>query len=277
MIKLSPNKAIGIVVGGGNAPKLLVKSLEQQHINCFILAIEGDADPELLISRKHQWVSLGEFKKIFKALKENNVSHVSFIGSISRPSITSLKLDSKAIFTILKFGMKSFLGGDNKLLTTVLQIFEGEGYKIISPEKITPELIAPKGVLGKVKPSKSDMEDVEIGVKVLETLGMLDVGQAVVVENRYILGIEAAEGTSNLIKRSKLLKKETKPYGVLVKMKKSSQDMRIDLPSIGVQTIEELKNSGLRGIAIKSGESFIIDIKDVIKQADKNKIFILGI
>ena len=163
------------------------------------------------------------------------------------------------------------------MLTTVLKIFESEGYQIISPEKITPELITPKGVLGKIKPCKTDMEDVEIGKKVLETLGMLDVGQAVVVENHYILGIEAAEGTNNLIKRSKLLKKEKKPYGVLVKMKKSTQDMRIDLPSIGVHTIEELKHAGLRGIAIKSGESFIIDIKEVIKEADKNKIFILGI
>ena len=277
MIKLNPNDTVGIIAGGGDAPKSIITRLKEQNINYFVIAIKDNADPELLKDSNHEWMHLGELKKAFRALKQHNVSHISFIGSIKRPSISSLKLDSEAALVIIKLGLIKFTGGDNKLLSTVLNLFESKGFQILPPEIISPELVTPKGILGKIKPSKSDIKDIERGMKILDTLGELDVGQAIVVEKEYVLGIEAAEGTNNLIIRCKSLKREKSICGVVVKTNKTGQDRRIDLPAIGVNTIDEIKNSGFKGIAIKSQESIIIDIKNVIKKADKNNIFIVGI
>ncbi|MCH9753712.1 MAG: UDP-2,3-diacylglucosamine diphosphatase LpxI, partial [Alphaproteobacteria bacterium] len=217
------------------------------------------------------------FKKVLNLLKKHSISHISFIGSIKRPSLSSVKLDSESALFLTKYSLKKFTGGDNNLLSSILSFFENKGFNIIKPEGLSPELVTPKGVLGKVKPSKIDKSDIDIGLNALQTLGKLDIGQSIIVENSYVLGVEAAEGTSKLIKRCKDLKREKKNLGVLVKLKKCKQDSRIDLPSIGVDTIKDVKKAGLNGIAIGSNNSFIIDIKNVIKEADKNNIFLIGI
>jgi len=277
MNNLDHNTGIGVIAGGGNAPKVIIDSLRSQKIKYFVIAINGNADPSNLQGSDHEFVEIGEFKKVLNILKKHSISHVSFIGSIKRPSLSSIKLDSESALFMTKFGLGKFTGGDNNLLTSILSFFEKKGYKILGPENLSPELITPKGVLGKIKPSGKDKLDIEIGVHSLNTLGQLDIGQSIIVENSYVLGVEAAEGTNNLIKRCKDLKREKKQSGVLVKLKKHKQDPRIDLPSIGINTVKEIKRSGLNGIAIGSNNSFIIDIKNVIKEADKNNIFLVGI
>lgn len=277
MNNLDPNIKIGVIAGGGSAPKLIINNLRSQKIKYFVIAINGNADPSVLKEYDHEFVDIGEFKKVLNILKNHSISHISFIGGIKRPSLSSVKLDSESALFMTKFSLKKFTGGDNNLLSSILSFFENKGYNVISAEKLAPELITPKGVLGRIKPSKTDKADIEIGVKSLETIGKLDIGQSIIVENSYVLGIEAAEGTNNLIKRCKHLKREKKNCGVLVKLKKHKQDPRIDLPSIGVDTIKEAKKSGLNGIALDSNNSFIIDKKNVIKEADKNNIFLVGI
>lgn len=277
MKTLDHNTNIGIIAGGGDAPSVLINRLKKEKINFFILAIDGNASKSILKNNIHEVVNFGELKKALKFFKENKVTHISFIGSIKRPSISSLKLDSEAAFLVAKLGFNKFVGGDNKLLSSLLSFFEKKGYTILGAEEIVPELIAQKGVLGKIKPSKIDKMDIDLGIKILQTMSTFDIGQSVVIEKGYVLGLEAAEGTNNLIKRCKSLKKETGNSGVLIKMKKMNQDSRIDLPSIGVHTIEEIKKSGFSGIAIKSNESFIIDVEKVIQKADQYNIFLVGI
>jgi len=274
---LDHNINVGIIAGGGDAPTVLINRLREEGINFFILAINQNTNKSILKDTIHKSVDLGELKKALNFFKDNQVTHICFLGSIKRPSISSLKLDSEAALFIAKLGFNKFIGGDNKLLSSLLGLFEKKGYKILAPEEIAPELITPKGILGKIKPSKTDIMDIELGIKILQATSAFDIGQAVIIEKGYVLGLEAAEGTNNLIKRCKDLKKEKDNSGVLIKIKKITQDSRIDLPSIGVATIDEIKKSGFNGIALKSGQSFIIDIEKVIKKANQHNIFIVGV
>jgi len=277
MVKLNRNDVVAVIAGGGSAPKLVLDSLRKQGIQHVIVAIKDNATQNLVEKATHQWVGIGEIGKLLKFCRKNNVNKMVFIGSIARPSFSSMKLDMGGLFLMLRYGIGRLAGGDNKLLSSLLKMFEDEGFVVMPPESINPELLMPSGVLGKVKPTKSDMDDINLGIKVLKALGDLDIGQSVIVEGKYVLGIEAAEGTGNLIKRCKNLKKHKKSYGVLVKMKKSSQDTRVDLPAIGVNTIDEIADSGFRGVAVGSESSLIIDIDKVVARANERKVFIVGI
>ena len=159
----------------------------------------------------------------------------------------------------------------------IAEFLEEQGFKVISPNSIIPSLLAPVGNLGTAQPDENDVIDISIGQTILGLLGHMDIGQAVIVENGYVLGIEAAEGTDSLISRSASLKREQVRKGVLVKMKKNNQDKRLDLPVIGLTTIENVYRANLRGIAISAQRSIIINFEEVIRLVNKYNIFIIGI
>ena len=161
-------------------------------------------------------------------------------------------------------------------MSYIMKVVEGAGYSVLSPGVLVPKLLTPLGVLGSKKPAERDYEDISLGKKVLESLGKFDVGQAVIVENFNVLGIEGAEGTDELILRCAKLKRE-KRRGVLVKMKKICQSGKVDLPVIGIQTVENVYKSGFKGIALEATASLIVEIEKVVKLANKYKIVIIGI
>lgn len=267
-----------LIIGGGKAPKIVIEQLKKDREDFFVIALKGHADPSSIRKdTNHSWIELGQLKKAFDLLKKNNISRVSFIGSVKRPSLSNIKTDIEGSLFLLKMGFKKFVGGDNSLLSGVLNLFEEKGFDVISSSTISPSLKAPRGVLGKIKPKKQDIKDIEIGTRILEQTGKTDIGQSLIIEKGYILGIEAAEGTQNLIKRCKPLKREQDRCGVLVKIKKQNQDPRIDLPSIGPKTIDAIKSSGFRGIAIQSEYGLIIEKEKLIKKANENNIFVVGI
>ena len=171
----------------------------------------------------------------------------------------------------------SKIHGDNSALSIIAKFLEEHGLKVISPNSILPSLLTPAGILGKIKPDQDDLKDIEIGKIVLAKLSDMDIGQATIVENSYVLGIEAAEGTDSLIKRCADLKRETMRKGVLVKMKKTMQDKRLDLPTIGTNTIDYVYKANLRGIAVNTNGSIIISLPEVITLADKYGIFVIGV
>ena len=166
--------------------------------------------------------------------------------------------------------------GDDALLKGIKELLAKENIEVLSPQSILKSLLTPAGILTENKPNKRDMEDIARGVFVLNTLSKADIGQAVIVQDGVVLGIEAIEGTKQLITRCKTLKL-AKFGGVLVKMAKHGQDMSIDLPTIGDQTIIECVNSGLCGIALSAKTSQIIDYNKTINIANKYGLFIIGI
>ncbi|NRA73621.1 MAG: UDP-2,3-diacylglucosamine diphosphatase LpxI [Rickettsiales bacterium] len=279
MDKVSKDKTdcIAVVAGSGIFPSLLISHLQQIKEDFVVLCLNNNTSSKDVKNTKHVFIELGEIGKALTFLKQHQVTKIVFAGKIQRPSLMSMKLDRKGLSFLAKMGMSILKGGDDKILSSVVKLLEMEGFEIIAPEKVLPNLVTPIGVIGKVKPSKQDYEDIALGRNVLEALGNLDVGQAVVVENKYVLGIEAAEGTDNLILRCEKLRREKNRSGAMIKMKKTSQERRIDLPAIGNNTILNAYKAGLRGIAIEANNSLIVDIDSVIEKANEFGLFLIGV
>lgn len=268
---------IAIIAGAGALPSLLVSHLKLIKKPFVLVCLAGNASATIAKGTKHIVAKVGEVGKILAFLKNNHVKELVFAGKVQRHSGGSIKFDIRALTILGKIGLEILKSGDDKVLSHIVKLLEKQGFRVIGPEKLLPKLLMPSGILGKVKPSKQDYKDISVGKEVLAALGASDVGQAVIVENGYVLGIEAAEGTDKLISRCGKLKKEKSGVGALIKMKKLNQETRIDLPCIGIETLTKLSKAGFRGLALEAGGSLIIDIDAVIKKANELKLFLFGI
>ena len=268
-------RKLGIVAGGGDIPRMLIEDCQQQKRDFFVLAIEGNADKNLLDNTiPHAWIRLGQAGTGFKRFVDEKVQDVVMIGTIKRPSFKELVPDLRTTAFFAKIGMKSL--GDDGILRAVVKEFEHDGMVVRGIHEVMPELLVKSGILTKHKPDKKAVADIKRGVEVGLELGRLDVGQSVIVQQGLVLGVEGIEGTDKLIIRCGEYKRKGEG-GVLVKLRKPQQDMRIDLPTIGLSTLKNAKNSGLRGVAVHAGNALIVDEKNVIDYADKEGLFIVGI
>ncbi len=265
---------LGILAGSGELPARLIQACQETGREYFVIAIENQTDSEILNNSPHVWVRLGAVGKAIEHLRNENVKELVMIGPVHRPSLTALRPDAWSAKRIAKIGLKAF--GDDGLLSFLIGELESEGFRVIGPDEILTDLIAPEGVYGSISPDEVATADIEHGLAVAKGLGGLDVGQAVVVQQGLVLAVEAIEGTDEMLKRAAELKREG-PGGVLVKIKKPEQEQRVDLPTIGVNTVENAAQAGLRGIAIQAGHALIVDRSKVIRIADQKGLFITGI
>ena len=269
-------RKLGIVAGGGDIPRQLIEQCLAKGKDFFVLAIEGNADKNLINQENipHQWIRIGQAGTGFKRFAEEKVQDVVMIGTIKRPSFFDLVPDMRTTAFFAKIGMKAL--GDDGILRALVKELESEGLYVKGIHEVMPEILIPSGILGKVTPTKQALEDIRRGVEVALALGRLDVGQAVVVQQGLVLGVEGIEGTGELIRRCKEYKRKGEG-GVLVKIRKPQQDMRIDLPTIGDKTVLAAKEAGLQGIALHAGNGLIVNQKETIRLADKYGIFVMGI
>ena len=269
------HKKLGIIAGGGAIPRDLINFCKENKRDYFVIAIEGKADRDLIDETiPHAWIRIGQAGTGFKKLAEEKVEEVVMIGTIKRPTLKDLVPDMRTTAFFAKVGMKSL--GDDGILRALVKEIESEGMVVRGIHEVLPELLIKKGVLGKVKPSKQAKEDIRRAVEVATELGRLDVGQAVIVQQGLVLGVEGIEGTGELIRRCGEYKRKGEG-GVLVKVRKPQQDMRVDLPTIGDKTVQAAYDSGLSGICLHSGNGLIVNEKETIKLADKLGIFVLGL
>jgi len=266
---------LGIIAGGGRLPVQLVESCEATGRPCFVLALQDAADVETISHVPHAVVRIGAVGETLEHLRKANVKELVLAGNVRRPSPFSLRPDVAGVKLLARLG-KAFFAGDDALLKAVIAFFEDEGFKVIGSDEILRGLIAPEGVLGSIQPDVRAKADIFQGIKIAKTLGELDIGQAVIIENGYVLGVEAAEGTDALIERCSKLRREAKS-GVLVKIRKPGQDNRADRPAIGIQTVEKIHAAGFSGVAIEAGGGIILDKDKTIAKADALGVFILGI
>jgi DUF1009 family protein len=173
-----------------------------------------------------------------------------------------------------RIGLKAL--GDDGLLSAVIGEFESEGFKVLGAHEVLGDLLAPLGVWGAVRPDERAESDIKHGVAVAQGLGALDVGQSVVVQQGIVLGVEAIEGTDALLQRCGTLRRAG-PGGVLVKLCKPGQDRRVDLPTIGPDTLKRAQAAGLRGIAVESGAAIVVDLDALVRDADRAGLFVMGI
>ena len=269
------NKKLGIIAGGGTLPQTLVNHCLQNKRDFFVLAIENNADKAIFTPEiPHKWIRIGQAGTGVKLMHEQNVQEIVMIGTIRRPTLSDLVPDLRTAAFFAKIGLKSV--GDDGILRALIKEIESENMRVVGIHEVIPDLLVKEGVLTKHKPDKQALADISRGVEVARELGKLDVGQAVIVQQGLVLGVEGIEGTDKLIERCGTYQRKG-VGGVLVKLRKPQQDMRIDLPTIGTKTIENLHSAGMRGIAIHAGNALIVNEAEVIALADKYSMFICGI
>ncbi|MFV9875330.1 MAG: LpxI family protein [Rickettsiales endosymbiont of Dermacentor nuttalli] len=267
---------IGIIAGGGALPQKIIQHLQANNQKFFVLALKGEAELSIPNDIEHSWQDIGKVGQILNILKGAQVKHIVLVGKVRRPALSIFKLDSLGVKLLTRL-TKAKVYGDDALLRIVTKFLEEENFSVIAPEALLPKLITPIGVIGTISLKAQDLEDIKIGKRVLHTIDGLDIGQAVVVENNLVLGVEAVEGTDMLLQRCKNLKREKERMGVLVKMKKSIQDQRVDLPCIGVKTVELVYNANMSGIALDAGNSLIAEVEATKELADQLGVFIIGV
>ncbi|MBR4126146.1 MAG: UDP-2,3-diacylglucosamine diphosphatase LpxI [Alphaproteobacteria bacterium] len=265
---------LGIIAGGGTLPKQLIDRCRKEGRPYSLVCLKDFALPETAEGEDCLWCRMGEAGKAIAYFKKNGVRQIVMIGGVRRPSLFQLRLDWWSTKFLIKIGFKAF--GDDNLLSAVIKEIEAEGFQFIGIHDVMPDLLADEGVWGKVEPDEQAWNDIRHGIKIALGLGALDVGQSVIVQQGIVLGVEAVEGTDALIGRCKDLKREG-VGGVLVKTKKPHQEKRADLPTIGVRTVLNVHDAGLRGIAIQAGNALVADRATVIAKADELGIFIVGV
>ncbi|MBQ9272011.1 MAG: UDP-2,3-diacylglucosamine diphosphatase LpxI [Alphaproteobacteria bacterium] len=268
-------KKLGIIAGGGVLPQILIEHCRQMGREYFVLAIENNADRAIFKpDMPYKWLRIGQAGTGFKLMHEQNVEEVIMIGTIRRPSPADLVPDLRTAAFFARIGLKSL--GDDGILRALIKEIESENMRVVGIHEVLPDLLVKTGCLTKTKPDKQALADIARGVEIGLELGSLDVGQSVIVQQGLVLGVEGIEGTDKLIERcGTYLRKGV--GGVLIKLRKPQQDMRIDLPTIGIKTIENLHQSGMRGLAIHAGNALIVNEQEVLKLADKYKMFVVGI
>ncbi|MBT7645367.1 MAG: UDP-2,3-diacylglucosamine diphosphatase LpxI [Rhodospirillales bacterium] len=264
----------GIIAGRGVLPVLILDAIRAEGRPAFVLGLEGQTDPNFTDNVEHAWVKIGAIGSAIDALKAANVEDVVFAGGVTRPSLMGLGLDGRATKLLAKAGMAAL--GDDRLLSILVRELEGEGLRVIGADDLLEGLLAQEGVFGKHRPDAEGDKDIARGLDVARAIGGLDIGQAVVVQQGFILGVEAAEGTDALISRTASLHREG-PGGVLVKVKKPGQERRVDLPTIGLGTIKAAIEAGLSGIAVEAGSTFILDRDETRSVADDAGLFIVAL
>ena len=274
-IQHNPDRKLGIIAGGGELPKQLIDWCQDTKRPYFVLAIQNNADESFLTEDvPHIKIRIGQAGTGFKKFKEEGVQEVVLIGTIKRPTLAELVPDMRTTAFFAKIGVKAL--GDDGILRALVKEIESDGMKVVGIQEVVPDLLVHTGCLTKKTPDSDDAEDIRRGVEVASTLGKLDVGQSVVIQQGLVLGLEGIEGTDKLVIRcQEYVRKGKAP--ILVKLRKPQQDMRIDLPTIGTRTVENAHKSGFKGIAVHAGNTLIVNEKEVINLANKYGMFIVGI
>tara|TARA_Y100001970_G_scaffold288510_1_gene416015 strand:+ start:11099 stop:11914 length:816 start_codon:yes stop_codon:yes gene_type:complete len=262
---------IGIISGGGKLPILVGNNLIKKNYDVTFFTIKNIFNKEIYSNLRTEEIELNSIKKIFKKLEDNRIDKIIFVGNIPRPSLKDISFD----FETISFAKKLFLSkkGDNDLLITITKLFKDKGFDYLDWKKYCPELFASKNNLTNRFPSKEAKLNLSKGLSIFKNYGKLDIGQSIIVQNEIVLGLEAAEGTDQLIIRCNDLKKNG-DKGVLIKASKYNQSNILDIPTIGKQTLQLLIDNDYEGVFIEKNHCLIIDQDEVTNLANTSNLFI---
>jgi len=260
---------IGLIFGETNFPKEILKQLKKIKKNYLIIDLTKN---KIFKTDKSSYAaSIGQIGRILNIFKKNKCKQLIFAGKVKKPNFLKIKLDLKGIYYMPRI-IKASKIGDVAILKEVIKIFKKEKIKTINSLLFTPDLRLEKGVHTKVKPNHRDIKDIKKAISTLKKLNDYSFSQGVVVRSNKVLAIEEHSGTQEML--NKIKKKQNFLNGVLVKLPKKKQDLRIDLPTIGLKTLRQCKKAGLKGLVLKNKQNICLDKKILIKLANKNKMFI---
>jgi len=270
---------LAIVCGAGSLPYAVAEAARRQGRSVVLFGLRGWADPARVEAYPHHWVRFGQLGAFCRIARQEGCRDVVFIGSIVRPSLWQIWPDL-ATMRMMPRVVRMFRGGDDHLMSSIMKVFEELGFRPIGAHEIAPEILMPEGAVGRFQPSGSHQVDIALGLALLRAIGRFDVGQGTIVAGGHVLAVEAAEGTDEMLAQVAELRRKGRirsSGGVLVKAPKPGQDRRIDLPTIGPQTIAGAARAGLAGIAVVAGEAIMAEPGLVTAAADRERIFIVGI
>src|SRR5437667_1412697 len=278
---LEISSPIGLIAAGGVMPFAVADSLIARGIDPVLFALRGACDPMGVERFRHHWISIGQLGKAAKLFRAENCRDLVFIGTLVRPALSEIRLDWGTLRVIGRV-WAAFRGGDDHLLSGIGRILEQDGFRMVGIKDVAPDLLMPEGCLTLKSPDENAVADIAKGRDVLRALSPFDIGQAAVVTDGHVVGVEGIEGTDGLLARVARLRAEGRirartARGVLVKAPKSGQDLRFDLPTLGPGTVEGAAGAGLAGIAIVAGNTLVVEPQSMIETADAAGLFVTGL
>jgi len=268
-------RKLGIVAGQGDLPFELYDAALRQGRDTFVLALRDQANPDKLEGIPHAWVSITAIGGVVDTAHRHGVEDMILTGDFQPWHLDCANPDEwlRARQSLITDEMRS---RENEAVAFLIREFEKEGFRVITARSLAANLFPATGVLGGHEPDTEAWMDIVRGVEAAKAIGGLDIGQAVVVQRRVVLAVEAVEGTDALIRRSKALKKEG-PGPILVKMMKPQQEMRADPPTIGRRTVELAVGAGFIGIAFEADGTLVADRAAAVRIADDAGLFLVAV
>lgn len=261
----------GLIAGNGKFPFLVAEGARAQGASLTVVAIKEETDPSIAdIVDNVAWLGIGQLGKMIKHFQRSGVTKVIMAGQVKHVQIFSGALPDVRMFKMLwnlpKRNTDSLIGG-------VADELSKEGIELIDSTYFIKDQLAPEGLLSKRKPNETEIANIEYGLKIASEIARLDLGQTIVIRASACVAIEAMEGTDATIRRAGEL---AKGKLTVVKVAKPDQDMRFDVPVVGVPTIESMVLAGATCLSVTAGKTLMFDRDEMLSLADKNKITIVG-
>jgi UDP-2,3-diacylglucosamine hydrolase len=278
---LKISSPVGLIAAGGAMPFAVADSLIARGIDPVLFALKGACDSASVQRFRHHWIFLGQLGTAEKLFRAENCRDLVFIGTLVRPALSEIRLDWSTL-RVLRRVWAAFRGGDDHLLSGIGRILEQDGFRMVGIKDVAPDLLMPAGCITRAAPDENAVADIARGREVLRALSPFDIGQAAIVIDGHVVGVEDIEGTDGLLARVARLRAEGRiraktARGVLVKAPKSGQDLRFDLPTMGPRTVEGAAAAQLAGIAVVAGNTIAVEPQVMIETADAAGLFVTGV
>jgi hypothetical protein len=272
---------LAIIAGNGKLPLYVAEAARERGEQPFIFALKGESSADWA-GFDHDEIGIGEIARFKKRAAELGIGRIVMSGGVSRrPPLRDMRLGLAGFLKIPKMIRTIIGGGDNTVLAAVIDLLENDRSKVIGVQDVVPSLLAAPGPIGKVEPDEASRRDIAAAVKAARLIGTLDIGQGAIAVGGRVVALEGPEGTDAMLARVADLKQTARVSaarrGVLVKLCKVQQDVRVDLPSAGLATIRNAHAAGLAGVALEVGRSLLLDADEVRAFADSHDMFVIGI
>ncbi len=263
---------IGLIAGGGRFPIVFAESARRAGHRVIAVAHRSETDPALAAAVDSiTWVKLGQLGHLLKALEAGGATQTVMLGAITKKRFfADAMLDATGLKVFARLAIRS----DDNLLRALARFLDEQGIPVTDPTPFLQDRLAPEGILGRHRPTEAELSDASYGLELARGIGRLDIGQTVVVKDRVALAVEALEGTDACIRRGGELARSG--GFVVAKAVKPNQDRRFDLPAVGPETVEALREAGGRVLAVEAGATLVMDLERMIERADRGRIVLLG-
>lgn len=265
-------KKIGLIAGAGDMPMIWARAAKAKDAEIVAVAIAEESKKGLegIVDQLH-YFSVGQVGKIIKTFKDEQIKELVFIGKVNKSLILAdIKFDLRALAIIAKLRDRK----DDTIMLAIVDELKKEGIEVLKQTTLLEDLMPGPAVLTRKRPTKDEMADIEFGIEMARGIAALDIGQTVVVKKKAVMAVEAIEGTDEAIKRGGILGRGDV---VVVKVAKPDQDLRFDIPTVGMNTLKTLIDADGKVLAIEAGKTFVVDLENLVKEADKNGVAIVAV